>query len=351
MSRPVGLGPETLAIHPQRQPDELLSSWIVALARANGCKVHTLCSRMAGNQHNVWNRDVDRMAPATLIERLSALTAVDSATIRTYTLAHLAEQIDVDHHPNGSATWILPLGVYHRSRLRYGVQFCPMCLRMDERPYVRRSWRLAYYTECEHHGIQMMDRCPRCGTGFDYFRGDLGHRERLESARISLCTHCYMDLGYAMPSRFDWPDWQLTVAVRTLQYMSDFGYAFVGRLEFAAAPDLFLVLRQFIRLLSSRGRPGQLYDAVAAELWHEAYPALSERGKEFEKRSVDERNRLFGMAVWLLIDWPERFERVFAASGVHRHSLTADMKRVPTWFREQCGVCYPASCSAPLRPW
>jgi hypothetical protein len=60
---PSVLTPGLLPIHPQLQPDELLSSWIVALARANWFKVHSFCIRLGGNQNTIWNRDVDRMAP------------------------------------------------------------------------------------------------------------------------------------------------------------------------------------------------------------------------------------------------------------------------------------------------
>ncbi|MCV2353163.1 TniQ family protein [Paucibacter sp. B2R-40] len=322
--------------HPQRQPDELLSSWIVALARANGCKVHTFCSKLSGNQHTIWNRDIDRMAPPELLGRLEELTGIDAAKIRTFTLAHLAEQIDVDHHANGNATWILPLGVWHRKRLRYGVQFCPMCLGFDKRPYVRRSWRLAYYTECEHHRVLLMDRCQSCGEAFNYFRGELGNRNQIDAAKLNFCVNCGFDLWRAVQQRFEWPDWQLTVAIRTLQFMTDFGWATLDNRTFTPAYELLLVIRQLIRVMSSGSRGGQLYDTVAMHLWPEGYQVLSERGKEYERRGVIERHRLFGMAVWLLMDWPGRFELAFHSAHIRRYSLTRDMKVVPAWYAEQC---------------
>ena len=329
-----------LPVHPQIQCDELLSSWIVALARANLLKVHSLCIRLGGNQHTIWNRDVDRMAPAQVITRLSRMTGVPEGRVRASTLAQLAEQIDVDHHPNGSSTWLLPLGVWHRKRLGYGVQFCPMCLGMDKLPYVRRSWRLAYYTECEHHRILMMDRCPSCGEAFNYFRGELGDRSQIDAARLNLCVGCGHDLWHTTLKRFEWPDWQLTVATRTLQFMNDFGWATLDNRTFTPAHELLLVIRQLIRVMSSGGRAGQLYDAVAQVLWPEGCDVLSERGKGYERRTVIERHRLFGMAVWLLMDWPGRFERAFRYARIHRYSLTRDMKVVPTWYAEQCGKAW-----------
>jgi TniQ len=325
-----------LPIHPQLQRDELLSSWIVALARANWLKVHSLCIRLGGNQNTIWNRDVDRMAPEQVIAKLSKMTGVSEERVRASTLAQLAELIDVDHHPNGNATWLLPLGVWHRKRLGHGVQFCSMCLGMDKRPYVRRSWRLAYYTECEHHRVLMMDRCPSCGEAFSYFRGELGNRNQINAANLNFCVGCGLDLWHTAQQRFEWPDWQLTVATRTLQFMSDFGWATLDNRNFTPAHELLLVIRQLIRVMSSGSRAGQLYDAVAQVLWPEGYDVMSVRGKDYERRNVMERHRLFGMAVWLLIDWPRRFERAFRYANIHRHSLTRDMKVIPAWYGVQC---------------
>jgi hypothetical protein len=337
---PLLVRPKLLPGHPQPQPDELLSSWIVALARANRIKVHSLCIRVGGNQNTIWNRDVDRMVPAEVLTKLSAMTGQSAERIRTLSLAHIAEQIDVDHHPNGTATWLLPLGVWHRKRLRHGVQFCTMCLGMDKRPYVRRSWRLAYYTECEHHRVLMMDRCPFCGEAFNYFRGELGDRNQVEAAGLNFCVSCGLDFWHTAQQRFHWPDWKLTVATRTLQFMNDFGWATLDNRSFTPAHELLLVIRQLIRVMSSGSRAGQLYDAVAQVLWPEGCDVLSDRGKDYERRSVIERHRLFGMAVWLLMDWPGRFERAFRYAHIHRHSLTRDMRVVPAWYAEQCAKAW-----------
>jgi hypothetical protein len=211
-----------------------------------------------------------------------------------------------------------------------------MCLGFDKRPYVRRSWRLAYYTECEHHRILMLDRCPSCGAAFNYFRGELGNRNKIEAANLNFCVNCGFDVWQAPQCRFEWPDWQLAVAIRTLQFMNDFGWAVLEGRAFTPAHELLLVIRQVIRVISSPRRDGQLYDAVATTLWPEGYEVLSERGKDYEQRGVFERNRLFGMAVWMLMDWPGRFERAFRYAHIPRSSLTRDMKVVPAWYSEQC---------------
>jgi hypothetical protein len=307
----------------------------VALAKGNLTKVHTLCSQIGGNHHTTWNRDIDRMAPDSLIEELSARTLVPEQRIRESSLRHLVSLIDVDTHPNGIGRWLLPLGIWHRKRLDFGVQYCPVCLRLEHRPYFRRSWRLAYYTECEHHGILLNDRCPSCKSPVDYFRGELGSRSRIVGPKVGTCTHCGFDLGYAMPSKFHWPSWEITVATRTLMLMNDFGWATLENKTFTPAHELLQAIRQLISVMSSKTRAGQLYDAVAEMLWPEGYSVLPDRGRIYEMRGVKERHLLFGMATWLLMDWPSRFEAVVAQSGIHRHSLTATMTNPPSWYFNQ----------------
>jgi hypothetical protein len=330
--RPLGLGRETLPTHPQWQVDELLSSWILRLAWANDCKVHTLCSKIAGNQHTVWNRDVDRMAPAWLIDGLGRRTGKHPADIRSLSLSYLMERIDERHHPRGNGTWVLPLGIWHRKRLGYGTQFCPLCLRMDEVPYVRRSWRLAYYTECERHAVLLMDRCPNCAAPFDYFRGELGDRNRTEPMPISICRGCGYDLAYAQADRGDWADWNHQVAVRTLLLTNDFGWTLLGSRTFESASELLGVIRYVITLLSSPKRAGQLYDAEAEWLFKHV-PVLSSRGKQFELRNVAERHRLFGMAVWSLLEWPSRFQALIRQAGLRYSDVMHADREVPAWFK------------------
>lgn len=338
-----GLQGDRLPLHPRRMPDELMSSWIVRLARANHVKVHSLCARFGGNLAPIWNRDVDRMAPSWLMERLARSTGRPVAEVYEGTLADLAARIALNPNANGNSAWILPLGIWHRQRLQFGLQFCPTCFRMDQDPYIRRAWRLAFYTECEHHHTLLADRCSACGKPHAYFRGELGNRRAVRAPTMAICSHCGFDLGQTPINRFEWPDWRTAVAIRTLQFMNDFGWAVLDELEFEHSAEIFSVLRQVIRILSSPTREGQLYDAVADRLWPQGYEAIACRGDLYERRSVWERNRLFGMAVWLLQDWPHRFEMCVQEADVRRSYFLQHQAHLPEWFVSQIRR-YQATC-------
>lgn len=334
MWRPYGLSRYGLPCHPQLRYDELFSSWLLRLAWANRLKVHSLCVTLAGNQAAVWNRDIDRQLPIWLQYELEKLTGVPASRIEGAGLEGIASALN-GHIPNknGFETWLLPLGIWHRKRRRFGVQYCPLCFYSESGQYVRRAWRLGFYTECEHHRVLLRDRCHLCGAPFMYFRAELGHRERIDGASMCACFKCGAMLYQAPVERFDWPTVEHSLAVRTLLFMKDFGWSAIQNQVFPQSASLFGVLRQLITIMSSDSAYGQLYDAVAEQIWPDGYRVLSRRGLIYELRGVEERHRLFGMAVWLMMDWPQRFRGALHASGAGCYSMVQGLKiDPPDWY-------------------
>lgn len=150
-------------VHPHPYPDELLSSWLVRIAHANGEKVQSFCNHEFGTKHQIWNRDIDRLAPEWLLMALSERTATPIEKVRQTTLKRY-EGILFDHSvSSGVEKWITPLKIYHRTRKSHGLQFCPECLKEDVEPYFRTQWRIAFHTFCPKHNVMLHDRCPYCG--------------------------------------------------------------------------------------------------------------------------------------------------------------------------------------------
>lgn len=184
-----------LQIRPRPLADELLSSWIVRLAHAQGMKVETLCVQLLGRGHSTWNRDVDTHPPQRLVAALSLATCQPEAHVRDLTLVGLKEELGASNIQASFAPWIMPLGIYHRSRRRRGLMFCPLCLR-DSPAYFRRSWRLAFITECETHGCSLIDACPDCGAALAPHRTDLQRSGFIPQVDVlRMCWHCGWDLA------------------------------------------------------------------------------------------------------------------------------------------------------------
>ena len=141
------------------KPDELLSSWLVRLAVGHGMKVQTFCHRIFGNQRQVWNRDIDRLAPDWLIEELSIRTGTPIATANATTLRTYDGFLYQGFRSSGTLPWVQTLGMYHRKRQGYGQQFCAACLASDATPYFRRAWRVSFNTVCPIHKLAFPQTC------------------------------------------------------------------------------------------------------------------------------------------------------------------------------------------------
>ena len=69
-------------IHPHPRPDELLSSWMVRLAHANRYKVHDFYALYFGRERQIWNRDIDHLAPDWLLNGLSFHTGIGTEQLQ-----------------------------------------------------------------------------------------------------------------------------------------------------------------------------------------------------------------------------------------------------------------------------
>ena len=161
-------------IHPQPYPNELLSSWLVRIAHANGLKVQTFCHLEFDSHYEVWNRDIDRLAPDWLMRTIETKTGLSYKKILKTTLRSYQGKLYDKYNTAGQLPWLTTLKIYHRKRLGHGLQFCPLCLAEDEEPYFRKLWRVAAQTFCIKHMVLMHDCCPECGEGVVFYRQELG---------------------------------------------------------------------------------------------------------------------------------------------------------------------------------
>lgn len=102
-------------------PDELLSSWLVRLAHGHGLKVQTFCNAIFGERLQVWNRDIDRLAPSWLLNELSLRTGTHYSAAASTTLRNYEGLLYRKFRTAGLLHWILVLQMYHRKRLGFCV--------------------------------------------------------------------------------------------------------------------------------------------------------------------------------------------------------------------------------------
>ncbi|RUM92360.1 MAG: hypothetical protein DSZ27_04085 [Thiomicrospira sp.] len=316
-------------VHPHPYPNELLSSWLVRIAHANGEKVQTFTHQEFGTKHQIWNRDIDRLAPEWLLMALSERTATQIEIVRQTTLKRY-EGVLFDHSvSSGVEKWITPLKIYHRTRKSHGLQFCPECLKEDKEPYFRTQWRTAFHTFCPKHNVMMHDHCPCCGEPVIFQRIELGkgNDEVGQDKSLSTCFNCGFDLAKSKVESVSFynadieSNWRNLLAAIQQDQLTKY------------QTEQLAVLHQFVKLLSgvtSEKLPAFIESTFGASLER---PTLGVRS--FEANDVFVRFQLFQGAWWLLSDWPDNLYSVWLHGWVRFNQLLKDMKNIPDWYVQE----------------
>lgn len=164
-------------------PDEILSSWLTRAAFALGASPLSLTTDLWPGWR-AWTLDVDRTLSEQRRVELSRASGIPLDGFEAATLLRIARAIaDTDPLPHAAWPWILVLGSRNRQRTS-GMQYCPICLATDKKPYFRLQWRFAWHVACEKHLTYLLDRCPHCGGAIQY------HRLTFLEPTITCCPLC-----------------------------------------------------------------------------------------------------------------------------------------------------------------
>jgi hypothetical protein len=308
-------------------PDELLSCWLVRLAHGHGLKVQTFCNLIFGNRRQVWNRDIDRLAPAWLIDELCRRTGTSVETALNTTLRAYEGVLYQKFRMAGPLHWILVLQMYHRTRQGFGLQYCQACLASDPIPYFRKSWRVAFNTVCTRHGTMLFDRCPACAKAIAAHRIDMAKSIGVEDFLLSHCHACGFDLREAQPVR------GLSFDARASSLLIEANDALANHIALGNGWDWgqYAVMRHLCKLMTTRSRHVRLRDFILAELGADDM-MLTSGHISFEMRSIHERHFLLQLTAWLMVDLEARLAAAWRARVVRYNVLFKDFSGCPDWY-------------------
>ncbi len=316
--------------HPKPRDDELLSSWIVRLAAANGMKAHTFTS-LALPGHAIWNRDIDRSVKPEMLDRLARHTGTRADVVQRTTLGSFEGVVFERHNPGGSSAWILPAGVYHRSRRCHGVLYCAGCL-AEATPYYRRSWRLGFSTVCPSHRRPLLDSCPSCESPIMFHRGDIGDRGVFDAAAaMTTCSSCRYDLRNTVDRIDAYVGLALSQKDIIDEAISD-GNVLIGENR-VHSQMFFLGLRIVTQFLAVGRMSSAMREKLAGLLGLPFFiPEWAGRLAMIEHLAVKDRLRLLVLSLALLADWPTTFIRVARSVGATASDVTGRVENVPYWL-------------------
>lgn len=302
-------------------PDELLSCWLLRLAHGHGLKVQTFCNLLFGNRHQVWNRDIDRLAPDWLLSELSIRTGTSIEAVHATTLRAFEGTLFKKFKVTGHLPWVLPVGMYHRKRSSYGQQFCPLCLGTDSTPYFRRTWRLAFVTTCPTHKIMLHDRCHVCGASVNFHRSEMGRGGMSDAIGMAMCHACGEDLC-AAPQR------------PILSLQSDIGewpsdIAATGPSQFDL--DTWNVMHQMAKLLTTQRTQVSLHQYMCDCLGIHGPPTGVERCT-IESAHLMHRHHLMQLIGMLMQDLGGWLENAWRSKAVRYNHMLKDLVDPPVEY-------------------
>lgn len=166
---------------PKPAPDSALSGWIMLVAAAKRAPIREVLRSWNYRISDAYAADTCRHIPP-----LSAMAITSFVSPR-----QLAEL-----HWSGRSLLAEPtfacLTTHNNGRNIH--RYCPLCLRRDQIPYLRLSWRVAFQLLCPEHHCLLLEKCPKCGKAVDGAKF-LDERIRIGiDGLFRLCPHCFTDL-------------------------------------------------------------------------------------------------------------------------------------------------------------
>lgn len=311
--------------HPKPLPDELLSSWLVRIARANGLKLQTFCVQVFGKERQLWNRDIDRLAPAWLLRSMSEHTGTPLQHVANTTLLRYQGTLYDRWRSTGQLRWILCAGMYHRKRRAFGTLYCPRCLAEDAEPYFRTRWRVAVLCHCAQHGLELLDRCPQCEEPIAFHRQELGKPQSVDAGPMSNCHACGADLRDASTKAAEFYDGSILTVSNSIA-------ALVEGWPSPLDAGHMAVLHQLCRIMVSRYWSARLADFVADALGAPVAQPDHAGQRSFEAHPIARRRHVIQLASWLLAEPQVRIGLAWKERATRYSDLGRDMAAWPEWF-------------------
>ncbi len=303
----------------------MLSSWLVRIARANGLKLQTFCVQVFGQERQLWNRDIDRLAPDWLLRSLAQHTGTPLRRVVDTTLLRYQGVLYERKPATGQLRWILCAGMYHRKRQAFGTLYCPRCLTEDAEPYFRTRWRVAVLCHCAHHGVELLDRCPRCEEPVALHRQELGKPQSVDSGPMSDCHICGADLRDAPTRKAEFYDSSIATVSSSIADLVE------GRPSPLDAGHM-VVLHQLCQIMVSRRWSARLAAYVARMLALSPGIQPISNARWFESRNIVDRRHVIQLASWLLADAELRIKQACRERAARYSDLKRDVKTCPAWF-------------------
>lgn len=143
-------------------PDELFTSWLARNATINYLQTPTFVNcYFPEYKHKLLSTDADVYVDGEIAANFARRMLLKTEDIFKTSLRSYAGYLIETVSPGNRNNLISPVKIRGRYPRLKGLRYCPECLK--EKEYLKKEWRLSFYTVCPKHNRFLLDSCPECG--------------------------------------------------------------------------------------------------------------------------------------------------------------------------------------------
>ena len=169
---------------------ESLSSWLIRVSLANLENASSLINNTGNYPSRI---DLDLNQISDIIGYYSKKVNILEEELMIMSLLNLKKKIDEIIRKDRTAKVVNDLYFTGwRKRAKNGLRICPICLKEDKIPHLRKIWRLSYIPICLKHKSFLINECPGCESSIIPY-------EIKWDSQITKCFNCGYDLTKIQP--------------------------------------------------------------------------------------------------------------------------------------------------------
>ena len=303
--------------------DELFSSWLIRLSNEHLIKSYSF-SKIYFDNHPIWNRDIDKMIPFKIIQKLKKHTPLSDNEINELFLNSYSNYLFEGNINSSYTRGILNLGISHRKRHNYGLLACPICLSKNI-PYFKRKWRLYTSLICLSCKCELIDRCLNCEKPIAFHRLELENKSSLNKSPLYICWYCKSDLRkyskkvFKNSKKYFYQKFINETLCSGYNYITQYSFTYIHVLTYICT-SLETKSNQWNRLQLALFDDSE-YDLDEKLITNNPY-----------QNSIKKRKKLLLNSFKLLNNWPLEFLRIRDKYNIRYSDFSKDMKNIPFWL-------------------
>ena len=309
---------------PKPLPDEILSSWLTRTAYAHLTHPKTFMNMHFSTGKFNWRPNFDASVSDDILHIIEQKSALNFEAIYQMSLKSYESYLQESIIPDGLNTFIVPQ------------RFCPVCLREDQFPYYRKSWKVLFTTVCFKHHCYLYDRCPSCNS---LLKITSMYRNTLP---FVFCHKCGFDLRKARKLTVTKTLDSAYIRMKRIDSILKRGYIVQNKIPIYS----FLFFEVFVQLaklmLAHKKNNSTEHQSSIEKIAKKVY--FTKAKPIILELSIKQQFLVLSSIMELFEHYPKNFEYYVKANNLTHWLLTKELKGKVFWYETLLDVVAPQTC-------